>query len=78
MKNTFGLILLLGGAVLIVIGALSATNAVALVLLGLVTAALGVSGMNSPKRIRHRGRIRPLRRTLFSSRRSPSTHITSP
>ncbi|MDB6170268.1 MAG: hypothetical protein JWM88_3132 [Verrucomicrobia bacterium] len=76
MKNSFGLILLLGGAAIILCGLASATNTVALVLLGIVTTFLGISGLLVPRKKR-RGHIRPLRRTLSSSRRSsPSTSIS--
>jgi hypothetical protein len=76
MKNTFGLILVLGGAAMVVSGLSSSTNAIALVLLGIVITCLGISGMAAPKK-RRRGQIRPVRRTLLSSRRpSPSKYIS--
>jgi hypothetical protein len=75
MKKLFGFILILGGAALIAIGFLSATNTVALVLLGIVSAVLGMAGLSAARPVR-RGRIRTGRRRILSSRHSPTTHIS--
>jgi hypothetical protein len=75
MKRFLGFILLLGGAALIATGFASATNTVALVLLGIVVAVIGMSGLSSARKVR-RGRIRPARRRTLSSRHSPTTHIS--